>query len=234
MDISKRISNPAKYKPDGTIDKTNHDKWVYSKTYLKNLNRLKSLYRQKSAYIKQSHEEMINRLLEESVNFVVENMSFKGLQRKSKNTERNDKISDIKQKDGTIKQVHNYKRKKRFGKSLNNRAPASFITTLSRKALLYGGGVYKVDTKSFRASQYNHVTDDCIKSKLSERDKLIDGHKVQRDLYSAFLLKNCNNGLNKPDRDKCIYGFNRFLELQDNLIAEMKANNISMKQCFGF
>ena len=234
MDISKRISNPAKYKPDGTIDKTNHDKWIYSKTYLKNLNRLKCLYRQKSAYIKQSHEEMINRLLEESVNFVVEDMSFKGLQRKSKNTERNDKISDIKQKDGTIKQVHKYKRKKRFGKSLNNRAPASFITILSRKALLYGGDVYKVDTKRFRASQYNHVTDDYIKSELSERDKLIDGHKVQRDLYSAFLLKNCNNGFNKPDRDKCIYGFNRFLELQDNLITEMKTNNISMKQCFGF
>ena len=48
MDISKRISNPAKYKPDGTIDKTNHDKWIYSKTYLKNLNRLKCLYRQKA------------------------------------------------------------------------------------------------------------------------------------------------------------------------------------------
>ena len=234
MDISKRISNPDKYKPDGTIDKDNHDKWVYSKTYLKNLNRLKSLYRQKSAYIKQSHEEMINKLLEKSVNFVVEDMSFKGLQRKSKNTERNDKISNIKQKDGTVKQVHKYKRKKRFGKSLNKRAPASFITILSRKAFLYGGDVYKVDTKSFRASQYNHVTDDYIKSELSERVKLIEGHKVQRDLYSAFLLKNCNNRLNKPDRDKCIYGFNRFLELQNNLITEMKENNISMKQCFGF
>ncbi|MBQ1823179.1 MAG: transposase, partial [Lachnospiraceae bacterium] len=94
--------------------------------------------------------------------------------------------------------------------------------------------VYKVDTKKFRASQYNHVTDDYVKSELSERDKLIDGHKVQRDLYSAFLLKNGNNGLNKPDRDKCIFGFNRFLELQDNLITEMKTNNVSMKQCFGF
>lgn len=234
MDISKRISNPDKYKPDGTIDKSNHDKWVYSKTYLKNLNRLKSLYRQKSAYIKQSHEEMINKLLEESVNFVVEDMSFKGLQRKSKNTERSNKISDIKQKDGSVKQVHKYKRKKRFGKSLNNRAPASFITILARKATLYGGDVYKVDTKSFKASQYNHVTDDYIKPELSERDKLIDGYKVQRDLYSAFLLKNSNNELSKPDRDKCIYGFDRFLELQNNLITEMKTNNISMKQCFGF
>lgn len=234
MDISKRISNPDKYKSDGTIDKSNHDKWVYSKTYLKNLNKLKSLYRQKAAYIKQSHEEMINELLVESVNFVVEDMSFKGLQRKSKNTERSNKVSGIKQKDGSVKQIHKYKRKKRFGKSLNNRAPASFITILIRKATLYGGDVYKVDTKSFKASQYNHVTNDYVKSELSERNKFIDGHKVQRDLYSAFLLKNSNNQLNKPDRDKCIYGFDRFLELQGNLIAEMKANNMSMKQCFGF
>lgn len=234
MDISKRISNPNKYKSDGTIDKSNRGKWIYSKTYLKSLNRLKALYRQKAAYIKQSHEEMINKLLKESVNFVVEDMSFKGLQCKSKNTERSDKVSDIKQKDGSVKQIHKYKRKKRFGKSLNNRAPASFITILLRKATLYGGDVYKVDTKSFRASQYNHVTDEYIKPSLSERDKLIDGRKVQRDLYSAFLLKNSNTELNKPDRNKCIYGFDKFLELQDNLIAEMKENNISMKQCFGF
>ena len=52
---------------------------------------------------------MINKLLAESVNFVVEDMSFKGLQRKSKNTERSDKVSDIKQKDGSVKQIHKYK-----------------------------------------------------------------------------------------------------------------------------
>ena len=234
MDISKRISNPNKYKPDGTIDKSDHDRWIYSKTYLKKLNKLKSLYRQKSAYIKQSHEEMINRLLEDSVNYIVEDMSFKGLQRNAKSTERSGKVSDIKQKDGSVKQIYKYKRKKRFGKSLNNRAPASFITILMRKVTLYGGNVYKVDTKQFKASQYNHATDDYVKPELSERDKLVDGHIVQRDLYSAFLLKNSNDQLNKPDREKCIYGFDRFLELQDYLITEMKANNISMKQCFGF
>lgn len=234
MDISKRISNPDKYKPDGTIDKSNHDKWIYSKAYLKNRNRLKTLYRQKAAYIKQSHEEIINRLLEESINYIVEDMSFKGLQRKARATERSDRLSEIRQKDGSVRQVHKYKRKKRFGKSLNNRAPASFITILKRKSALYGGNVYKVDTKDFRASQYNHVSDDYVKNDLSVRNKKVGDHKVQRDLYSAFLLKNSNDNLNKPDRDKCIYEFDRFLEIQNNLIDEMKENHISMKQCFGF
>lgn len=234
MDISRRNSNPGKFRPDGTIDASNKNKWVYSNTYLRNRNKLKSLYRQKKAYIKQSHEEMINRLLEESVHFIVEDMYFKGLQRKARNTGRSSRVTDIKQKDGSVKQVHKYKRRKRFGRSLNNRAPASFITILTRKAGLYGGSVYKVNTKVFRASQYNHVTDDYVKTELSERMKMIGVHMVQRDLYSAFLLKNSNNELNKPDRDKCILGFDRFIELQDNLINTMKIENISMKQCFGF
>ena len=57
---------------------------------------------------------------------------------------------------------------------------------------------------------------------------------VQRDLYSAFLLKNANNTLDKPDVDKCNYEFDNFLRLQDKTLASMKANGISMKQCFGF
>lgn len=234
MDISKRISNPDKYNPDGSIDRSNHEKWAYSKTYLKKLNRLKSLYRQKKAYIKQSHEEIINGLLEQSASFIVEDMSFKGLQHRAKKTERRKEAADIKQKDGSFKKVYKHRRKKRFGKSLNDRAPASFITILTRKANLYGGNVYKADTRSFRASQYNHVTDDYTKPELSERNKLIGGHKVQRDLYSAFLLRNSNKELNKPDRAKCICEFDRFLKLQNCLLTEMKENGISMKQCFGF
>lgn len=234
MDRSKRISNPNKYRTDGTIDPSDHEKWKYSKTYRKNQDRLKTLYRQKAAYIKQSHEEMINGLLHESVCFIVEDMSFKGLQRKARTTERRDQTSCIKQKDGSLKQVYKYKRKKRFGKSLNNRAPASFITILERKAKLYGGKVLKVNTKEYRASQYDHAMDQYTKTDLSVREKYIAGHKVQRDLYSAFLLRNSNQKLNRPDREKCIYEFDRFVKLQDQLIEEMKENNLSMKQCFGF
>lgn len=234
LDLSRRTSNPGKYNPDGTINKSNRDRWIYTKTYLKNLNRLRSLYRQKAAYIKQCHEQMINELLPDSVNFIIEDITFNGLQRRTKSTERQDKTTGIVQKDGSIKQVHKFKRKKRFGRSLNDRAPASFVTILSRKAALYGGGVYNVQTKDFKASQYDHVEDNYKKAELKDRSKYIGGYKVQRDLYSAFLLKNSNTKLDKPDREKCIHGFENFLELQNNLICEMKKNNVTMKQCFGF
>ena len=234
MDLSLRALNPGKYRPDGTIDRNNHDRWVYSRTYLKNRDLLKTLYRKKSAYIKQSHEEMIKELIRDSSFFVVEKMSFRGLQKKAKKTERSEKTSDIRQKDGTTKQIHKYKRKKRFGKSLNNRAPAEFIEILTKKAELYGGAVYKVDTMKFKASQYDHVSDTYTKHSIHDRERNIDGNTVQRDLYSAFLLKNTDNDLEHTDRDKCIYGFDRFLKQHDELITEMKHQNISMKQCFGF
>lgn len=234
MDRSKRILNPNKYRADGTIEPANHEKWKFSKAYRKNQNRLKSLYRQKAAYVKQSHEETINRLLHESVCFIVEDMSFTGLQRKKKTTERRDQVSGIKQKDGSAKRIHKYKRRKRFGKSITDRAPASFVTILEQKAKLYGGNVSKVSTKEYKASQYDHAKDQYIKTDLSVREKIIAGHKVQRDLYSAFLLRNSNQKLNKPDQKKCIYEFDRFVKLQDQLIEKMKENNISMKQCFGF
>lgn len=234
LDNSKRVSNPNKYKPNGMIDKNNRDRWFFSNTYLKNANKQKTIYRKKAAYIKQSHESMINELLADSVNFIIEDMNFKGLQRRSKATKRQDTVSEIKQKDGEIKHIHKFKRKRRFGRSLNNRAPASFITILNRKAILYGGCVYKVNTKNFRASQYNHIEDNYVKMKLSDRCKYIGEHKVQRDLYSAFLLKNSNEELSGPDRDKCMYSFNKFLELQSNLINNMINNNVTMKQCFGF
>ena len=94
--------------------------------------------------------------------------------------------------------------------------------------------VYKVDTKEFKASQFDHTTGEYTKHKLSERKKEVGGRMVQRDLYSAFLLKNANNTLDKPDVDKCNYEFDNFLRLQDKTLASMKANAISMKQCFGF
>lgn len=140
--------NPNKYNPDNIIKKGNRDKWVLSKTYMRNLRKLRSLLRQKSAYINQSHREMINKLLAESVNFIVEDMTFKGLARRTKETECLDNMTEVKQKDSSIKTVNKFCRKKHFGRSLNNRASAMFLILLSEKAASHGG-VYKVDTKEF-------------------------------------------------------------------------------------
>ena len=83
-------------------------------------------------------------------------------------------------------------------------------------------------------SQYDHIDNICKKVPLSQRFKTIGGQVVQRDLYSAFLIRNTTNDLKTPDRDKCLYGFDKFLINQKTCIDEMKKNGLSMPWCFGF
>ena len=234
MDRSRRTMNPNKFRPDGTINKANHDPWVCSNGYLAARRKLKSLFRKKSAYTKQSHEELINELLSDSINFIVEDMNYMALAKRARETKRGDKISTVVSKDGTVKEVHKYKRKKRFGKSVGSRAPSMFLTLLKQKCQQYGGTYQTIDTQSFKASQYDHMKDEYIKVPLSQREKLIDGIYVQRDLYSAFLVKNADKSLKHADREKCLYEFKNFIELQTKLIISMKATNVTMTQCFGF
>ena len=79
-----------------------------------------------------------------------------------------EKKTEVKQKDGTVKVIQKYKRKKRFGWSINRRAPARFLLELKRKAEAVGGVYAEVDTKEFKASHYNHVTDAYEKIPLSQ------------------------------------------------------------------
>ena len=141
---------------------------------------------------------------------------------------------EVKQKDGTVKVIQKYKRKKRFGRSINRRAPARFLLELERKLEAVGGVYAEVDTKEFKASQYNHVTDTYEKIPLTQREKEIGNRKVQRDLYSAFLIRNADLDFKHPDREKCEYEFEHFAEMQDQLILKMKESGLSMRQCFGF
>ena len=141
---------------------------------------------------------------------------------------------EVKQKDGTVKVIQKYKRKKRFGRSINRRAPARFLLELKRKAEAVGGVYAEVDTKEFKASQYNHVTDTYEKIPLSQREKEIGNRKVQRDLYSAFLIRNADLDFKHPDREKCEYEFEYFAKMQDQLILKMQESGLSMRQCFGF
>ncbi len=115
-------------------------------------------------------------------------------------------------------------------------SPFLFVTTESfHKYPVAVGGVYaEVDTKEFKASQYNHVTDTYEKIPLSQREKEIGKRKVQRDLYSAFLIRNADLDFKHPDREKCEYEFEYFADMQEQLILKMKESGLSMRQCFGF
>ena len=234
MDASRRATNPRKFHSDGTINRANHDPWILSKGYKKAMDRLKSVYRQKTSYTKQSHEILCNHLLSDSKTFVVEKMVYHALQRRAKKTERSDTLSVVKDNKGRERKVRKYKKKKRFGRTLNNRSPSLFLQILQRKCQIYGCVYTEIDTQAFKASQYDHVKDTYQKIPLKQRFKEIGGQQVQRDLYSAFLIRNTDDNLKAPNRELCSQKFNDFVVMQNQLIGQMKHDGVSMRQCFGF
>ncbi|MBU9917212.1 MAG: hypothetical protein KTQ14_01770 [Fusobacteriaceae bacterium] len=128
-------------------------------------------------------------------------MNFSGLQRRSKKTEKNDKGK--------------FKKKKRFGKSLANKAPSMLLTIIDRKLKYQDRVLNKIDTYSVKASQYNHIDGEYKKKKLSERWNYFGDTKVQRDMYSAFLIMNVDNDLKGINQQKCNERFENFLTLHN-------------------
>lgn len=202
MDRSKRATNPYNYNADGTIRK-GRKTWTFSNRYKKLKDKRNSLHRRLLVLRKLSHQRMANEFLKMGDVFYVENMSFRGLQKRTKKTEINDKTGK-------------FKKKKRFGKTIAHRAPALFVSILEEKVAANGGTFRKVNTQTFKASQYDHTTDECVKKKLNERwHCFADGVKIQRDLYSAFLLMNSKKTGKTPNRTMCIESFEAFKQLHD-------------------
>ena len=234
IDRSKHQTNPENYNKDGTIKEGKH-KWNLSKNCKRSIWRLRTLHRKKAAYVKQSHEILVDEIIQDSCIFIVEKMSYQSLAKRSKKeTKKSDKTIVVKNKSGKEKKVFKNKKKKRFGHSIGARAPASLLVILQRKCEQYELKYFEIDTQTFKASQYDHAQDKFIKCTLNDRIKIIDGTEVQRDLYSAFLISCSNKTYDRADRELCLKKFFDFVEMMKNEISQMKKLGISKKECFGF
>lgn len=216
-----RLANPSCYDENGVPIKgkkpTNR-----TKGSRRAIMELKNAYRLKQVFIKLSHNALANRIAKQCSVLIKEPMNFRKLAARAKNTARQQRQDAIKAKDGTIKLVHKYKKKKRFGKSIGRRAPGQFMQTLTGKIEQGGGYVFDVNPQLYKASQYNHITQTAVKSSLSERTKKIGSHTVQRDLYSSFLLYNSYDE-NSIDFKSCASLFNDFLKKQSCVISKIQA-----------
>ena len=102
-------------------------------------------------------------------------------------------------------------------RSLSNgtKFPAKFLTIFQNKLKAKGRLYYEVNTKEIKASQYNHLNRQHNEKKLSQRWNYFEYNnksiKVQRDIYSAYLIKNVNN-------DKCIKDFDELSQVHDKEI----------------
>jgi len=209
MDRSRRANNPNKFKVDGTFNRSNHDPWIKSKHYLRDRCKLQRIQGKLTNLRKQSHERLANEIISQGTEVFVEEMSFKGLQKRAKKT--------------TLNKRGKVNRKKRFGKSLANKAPALLLTILANKLKHQGAKLHRIKTVEVKASQYNHVDDTYVKKELNERFAIIDRDIViQRDLYSSFLIMNVNPDLSSINRVQCLETFEKFKTFHDIEIERLR------------
>lgn len=208
MDRSRRATNPDKFEANGKVKKGTKC-WNYSNRYRKLAARRKEWHRKIRVKRKQAHEQLANQVIALGLDVRTEEMQYKGLQKRAKQTTRNKRNGKI-------------NKKKRFGKSLGNRAPAMLLSIVDRKLHYYGLSLKKIETRAVKASQFNHVTGRCTKKELGDRWNLIDGRRVQRDLYSAFLIANTNDHLDQVDVNQASQWFGLFLEYHDEEIKRIK------------
>ena len=211
MDRSKRATNPDNFNTNGTIKKQGSKKVIWNKSnhYIKYQNQLKELYRKQADIRKYQHECLANYIISLGDNIFVEHMNFSGLQKRSTKT----KISE---------KTGKYKKKKRFGQSLANRAPAMLMTIIDRKLKYFDTMLFEINTVKAKASQFNHFDGTYKKKTLSQRWNDFNGVKIQRDMYSAFLIMNINNDLESFDIDKCNKRFDSFKKLHDIEVNRLK------------
>ena len=214
LDRQRRANNPNKYNENSTIKKGNKEKWIKSNKYIKTQNKLKEIYRKQREIRKQSHNKLANYILTLGDNIKVETMDYKSLQMKNKETTINKKTGKINSK-------------KKYGKSIKNKAPSMFLTILNNKLKWIGKELKKVNTYTVKASQYNHITDAYIKKELNERWNDFEEFKIQRDLYSSFLIMNVNDDLETINRDLCFSEFDNFKVLHDIEIERLRSLKLS-------
>ena len=205
MDRSRRDTNPDNYNADGTVKKGCKE-WKYSNNYQKLKKKLNKIHRKLKVKRREHHEILANEILSLGLDIRVEALNIQGWKKRAKETTYN-------KKNGRANS------KKRFGKSIINNAPAMLLEILDRKLKYHGMSLKKINTTTCKASQYNHIDDTYVKKALSERAAVVGDNIIQRDIYSAFLIKNTNDSLDIIDRDKCNKDWNGFLENYNNYLA---------------
>lgn len=219
IDRSRRVNNPNKYNENGTFKQGDKTPWNNSKRYKILQKKYKEICRKQVVMRRLQHGALSNYILSLGNEFYVEEMSFAGLTKRSK------KPTEYK-KDGKCK------RKKRFGKSIGNRAPSLLLTLINNKLKYFYKILYKINTQKCKASQFNHITQTYTKKSLSQRWNYINNIPVQRDLYSAFLISNVNETLDGFNIDLCNQKYNNFLKLHNLKIQELRQQKLLTNKKF--
>lgn len=176
LDRSRRTTNPHMYNEDGTIKKGQRQT-CFSKSYYKTRKQLAEAQRKLTAKRKIAHNELANKILEYGDTFKVETNSFKSMQARAKTT--------------SVAKTGRIRSKKRYGKSIKNRAPSEFLLILKNKLLQYSSGKYYDVPASYACTQFDFTDESFTEHKVAERKiTTSDGIQHNRDTLAAFNIKN--------------------------------------------
>ena len=223
MDRSIRATNPDRFDKDGRYIKGKRGKLKKSKHYKRKQYLLREQQRRDADTRKYAVQTDVNRLRALGDELIIEPGTAKSLQKHAKGpAEKSDKTIEVTNRKGETKVIYKNKRKKRWGKSIHFRCPGMYKAMLKK---LFGNGYHEV-ARMFRASQFDHISGEYIKKKLSERwHYLPDGRKVQRDIYSAFLLYCADMNYENIDQQYALKEFEKFYTKHNQLVDSIKANN---------
>ena len=170
---------------------------------------MKEAYRKKRAKDDQYKNILVKSILSQGDTVKIEKTSVSSWKRRAKKTSIN------KSNGKTVS-------KKRFGKSVNSNAPGTLKRKLKEKLSYFGKELIEINAYKTKASQFNHISQEFKKCSLEVRFKeLVQGIVVQRDLYSAFLIKNVEN-LSEYNIKKINWQFDEFYEKQMKEVERIK------------
>ena len=211
---------PRNCLPAELLNRRRQRKWGKTKHYRQMETRLRALYRRQAAFRKHQHHRMANAMLPLGNKFFVEDMRWRALAKRAKKTRRSEKGKFLS--------------KKRYGKSIANKSPGNFLTILEEKVVRLGGTFQRIVTWEAKASQFDHQTGKYNPKKLSQRWHILsDGTKIQRDLYSAFLIQHTSANLKSFNQKSCDEDFSVFIAMHDKAIGRLKASNKYLPSSMG-
>lgn len=249
LDRSRRAMNPQMFDEKGQIipinllpdeyKKNGKRLWKNSRNYRRLEQMLRGAWRELRESRLMKHQQLANLIVQLGDDFYYEKMNWAGLAKKAKKDARKKEEKARKEEEKALKAATKKKsdpsatdsapeqkrarRRRRFGRSIEGKAPGTFERCLIRAIEKRGGHFHYILTAKCKASQFNHATGEYIKPSLSDRIKIIAEHKVQRDLYSAFLIQHVTKTLDSYNLDDLKRDFDHFLTMHDAEISRLIA-----------
>lgn len=211
LDRQRRANNPDNFNENGTV-RAGYKVWVDSKEYLKTKVQLAELKRKQAERRSILHKTTANKVVAMGSSFVVEDLSFKGMQARKKEE------TSVSARTGKAKS------KRQYGVQITNNAPAMLIEKIRQKAELQGKTVVKANTFEVRSNQLNHITGEYKQRELSDIVSNVAGSLVHRNLYSAYLLQHTKVDGISVDETSVKSDFDRFLRNQAETVQELGIN----------